>query len=163
MKRIGIVLSLIIMLGMGVANAHLTKGTDDFTQGQRISSQNDVAGQIDSILLTKIINLDSVEYEISINKRTTKEFALAKTTIEIKVDNNPSRKFSIQNIQAIPTGEPFIYSYHAKASIDKDLVDEFKNAKRIAIRTELVNGWQPVIVLREYILNEWKEVIATEK
>lgn len=163
LKKVALILSLLMLLGIAGGNAHITKGTDNFTENQQINSQNDVSGQIDSVLLTKTINPNSAEYELSVNKRTTREFALAKTTIEIKVDSNPPRKFDVQNLKKIPTEDPFIFSYYIKTSMNQEIVNEIKNAKRVALRFELANGWQPVIVLREYVLNEWKEVINTEK
>ncbi|SFL75449.1 hypothetical protein [Pelosinus propionicus] len=163
MKKIVLILGLVMLIGMAVGHAHIARETDNFTLGQKINSENDTSGQIDSVSLTKIINSNSTEYELSINKRTRKMFALAKTTIEVKVDDNPSHKFDVQNLQTMPTEDPYIYSYYIKTSMDQNIIAEIKNAKRIALRVELVDGSQPVLVLREYILNEWQQVINIEK
>jgi hypothetical protein len=163
LKKVVLILSLTMLLGMAVVHAHIARSTDDFTGGQRISSSNDTSGEIDSVSLTKIISSDSTEYQLSVNKNTRKAFAPAKTIIEIKVDDNPSHKLNVQNLQIIPMGDFYTFSYSIKTSIDPNIIAEIKNAKRIALKIELADGWQPVIVLREYILNEWQQVINTEK
>jgi hypothetical protein len=163
LKKTVLLLSLIMSMGMSVGHAHIARETDNFTGGQQINSKNDTSGEIDSVSLTKIINSNSTEYELSVNKNTRRAFALTKTTIEIKVDDNPSHKFDVQNLQKMPTEDPYIYSYYIKTSMDQSTIAEIKNAKRIALRVELVDGSQPILILREFILNEWQQVINIEK
>ena len=162
LKKIVLILALIMLL-TPVASAEVARGIDSFTGGTRVGSYSNVKDAVDSISLVKIISPGLVEYEISAGKRSTKEFLLSKTFIDIKIDNYTSHSIEIKKVELIPTDSPFVHSSYVDAPISNEIVDEIKTAKRVALRFQTANGHSLVLVLPDTVLAEWKEVINTEK
>jgi hypothetical protein len=163
LKKIALILTLAILLGMAVANAEIRRGTDKFSGGNVIGSYSNISDTVDSIVLFKIVTPTSVEYAISARKSTVKEYAFSKTFLELKVDNEISHKIEVQEVLSLPTDKPFINWNSVKAPVSLEIIDQIKNGKRVALRFQVIGGYSPVVVLPDEVLVEWQQVIATEK
>lgn len=164
LKRIVASLMLIMLLGTMVVNAEISRGRDEFTNGTVIGSYINVSDVIDSISLTKTVTPNTSEYEIVAKNKTLRDFAFAKTFIEVKIDDNPTHRIDVKELSSIRVPSSLVtYWFSVKAPANDQIISELKLAKRVALRFQRVDNYSPVYVLPESVLAEWKEVINMEK
>jgi hypothetical protein len=157
-------LALIILLSALPASAEIRHGRDEFTNGTVIGSYINVADVIDSIFLVKTVTSNSSEYEIGAKSKTLKDFAFAKTFIEVKIDENPTHKIEVKGVSSTRVPSSMVtYWFTVVAPANNQIISEIKLAKRVALRFQRVDNYSPIYVLPDAVLAEWKEVIAAEK
>jgi hypothetical protein len=172
LKKVALVLSLLILLGIGTASAEITRGEDTFTGGVRIRSYIEIEKPIQTLSFIKIVGDGFTGYEMSATRKTydmpemrrigIKE-SFVKTNIEINIDGVSSHSIGVQNLTLNPTNNSYIFTSGIKVVIPNDVSDKFKDAKRIALKFPIEDGTSLVYVLPDAVLAEWKEVINTEK
>jgi hypothetical protein len=160
LRKIALILSLIMVWGMAVASAAITRGQDDFSGGATINSGTNGLdhSELKSLYFRKIIDITPIEYEIQATKIASKSFAFLNSFIEMKTDDNPVRKIVVKESSFMPLAK---YS-DIIVSVPNDIVQEIKSAKRIALRFQTAAG-SYVFVLPDTVLAEWQQVINTEK
>lgn len=166
LKKVALVLLLIMFIGLTVVSAEIRRGKDEFTNGSIIGSYINVntSGVIDGISLTKTVTSNSSEYTIIAKNTTLKEFAFAKTFIEIRIDENLTHKIDVEKVSSTRVPSSSVdYRFSVVVPANEQIINELKGAKRVALRFQCVDNFSPVYVLPDNVLAEWKEVIATEK
>lgn len=163
LKRIIISLMLIMLLGITVASAEITRGEDQFTGGRTINSVTSTPNpaELEGLVFRKFANTAPAEYELWANRVTAKSFLFSNTFIELRIDGIPTKEVAIKKNGLISLSDGKQYS-HITVPLSIEIIEQIKSAKRIALKFPTVNGAY-VYVLPESVLAEWKEVIATEK
>lgn len=163
MRKIALILSFMMLLGITLASAEITRGEDTFTGGKTINSGTSAdPSELKSLYFSKTVQVNAVEYEIQATRVTFKSFIFSSTFIELKIDENPVHKMVVKETSMMPlVNKNDIYS-SITVPVQNDIVQEIKDAKRIALRFQTVAG-PYVYVLPDSVLAEWKEVIDTEK
>ena len=168
MKKIALVLTLAMLLGMAVANAEITRGKDGFTEYITIASDSyNEKAIITQVNLQKIITPETPQYELLLagyGHKDVRNFILSNSLIEMRVDDLPVYKLPVENysLQPVPGSYGRVVSKGQFALPGKSIV-EIKNSKRIAFRVTMEDGTRYVYVLPDAVLAEWKQVIALEK
>ncbi len=164
LKKVALILSLFMLLGMAVASAEITRGEDDFSGSPIINSwtKGMEPSQLKSLYFRKYVNTSPLSYEIEASKITFKDFIFLGTFLELKIDNNPVQQLPIKEAKQMSlVRESDIYS-RIIVPVPKNTIEEIEKANRIALRLQTASG-SYVYILPDTILAEWKEVINTEK
>ncbi|WP_312337241.1 hypothetical protein [Anaerospora hongkongensis] len=163
MRKIALILSLMMLLGITVASAEITRGEDTFTGAVTINSGvHEKESELKSLYFRKIPQSKNVDYEIEATRINFKEFIFKDTFMEIKVDDGLVQQFPVKEAKNMSlVRESDIYS-SITVLLPNDMIPQINTAKRIALRFQTVAG-PYVYVLPASVLAEWKQVIATEK
>ena len=163
LKKVALVLCFIMLLGIGVASAKITRGADAFSGAVIINSGvHGKASELESLYFRKIPQSSSVDYQIHATRITFKDFIFANTFLEIKIDDNNAQQLPIKEAKNMSlVSERDIYS-SITIVVPNDMISQINNAKRIALRFQTVSG-SYVYILPDNVLAEWKEVIGMEK
>lgn len=163
MKRIIIALMLIVLFGMTVASAEITRGKDTFTGAIIINSGvHEKTSELKALYFRKIPQLKNVDYQIEAVRINFKEFIFSDTFMEIKIDDSPIQELPVKEAKKMSlVRESDIYS-SITILLPDDIIPQINTAKRIALKFQTAAG-PYVYVLPDSVLAEWKQVIATEK
>lgn len=164
MKRILILCMACMVLMAGVASAEILKGRDSFTNGLSVSSSVEAKSIIQSMIFSKENDGGLLTYEIYIAETNMKEYIISNIPMEIKIDDFPTCKLKEYRYKITgPDSYGVNYNASITAIIPRDVVENIKNSKKVAIRFEDNYALRRIYVLPEATLNEWKQVIATEE
>lgn len=168
LRKIALVLSLIMVWGMAVASAAITRNVDSFTGYSAISSHiYDDKEVLTEVNLKKTLSPTVSEYEIRLAGKGHKEirnFILGNSLVEVKVDDKPTYKLAPDNYSIKPLAGSYgnIVS-NVTFGLSVQSADEIKGAKRVALRVTMEDGSRYVYILPDPVLAEWQQVINTEK
>jgi len=164
LKKVVLILSLVMLMGMGVANAEITRGQDSFSGGVTINSVTNTSDptELDQLVFRKCVNTSPSEYELWANRITSKEFLFTNTFIELRIDNNSTRKITITKNGIISLADGYKKYSHITVPLSIEFIEQIKSAQRVALRFQTMTG-SYVYILPDPVLAEWKEVINTEK
>lgn len=164
MKKLVLLFSCCIMIGISVCSAEIAKGIDQFTGGAKFISgtKGEDDATLGNILFKKIVTGTTEEYFIEADNEAYKERILADKSIEIKIDDNPICLLGNSNYK---TYSPINWKMLAVLTVNvpDNIIIKLRDANRVALRFTRNNGSQFVYVLPDNVLAEWKQVIATEK
>ncbi|WP_312560849.1 hypothetical protein, partial [Anaerospora sp.] len=97
MRKIALILSLMMLVGITMASAEITRGEDTFTGGKTINSGTSAdPSELKSLYFSKTVQVNAVEYEIQATRITFKSFIFADTFIELKIDENPVHTMAVK-------------------------------------------------------------------
>jgi hypothetical protein len=164
MKRILILTILCTVFVFSSVSAEIRRSVDEFTGGTRIicNTYLEENKDLDVISFRKLIIQNLTEFEIYANSDTYKSMSLGREPIEINIDGAKNTKLEIKEYKKfLPiNGKEFVAS---TVSVPQEIMDQIKQANRIALKFTQNNGFTFVYVLPDNALAEWKQVINTEK
>lgn len=163
MKRVAFFLALIMVLGIAVVNAEIRQLKDDFSGSTKIVSYTALERPVDSLSLIKITGTNP-KYSVFAKLKSSKEFSLVKTFWDLKIDDKVPVQLDVR-VGGVMVASDNRYMIVSSATVDisDSLINDIKNAERVALRFQTEGGYTPVYVLPDAVLAEWKEVINTEK
>lgn len=167
-KRIILMVLCFMVISFSVCSAEIRKGQiDTFDNSFRINSLNHSIGDIEQFNFYKKKNELNVEYSFYIRKECLYEiqFGYIIDKFQIKInDDIYDLKVLKQNTQlnSYSFGHAF-GEIIATIDVKNELLNEFKNAKNIAVRLTYSDGTNDTANIPDEVLAEWKQVIATEK
>lgn len=154
---------------MGVCSADISSKQDEFSGGRTIESKNfidySMRNLLDCIIYSKVVTKDAVKYALQTDVTTI--WDVPYQSIRINVDGDYTFDLPISNLDHWIVQEKKYdrTRYIAKFDIPNDAIEKIKNASRIALQCTITrrSGNQFVYVLPDNVLDEWKQVIATEE
>lgn len=164
MKKFVLLFLCCMLLGGSICSAEIAKGVDQFTGGAKFISgmKGDDEATLRNLLFKKILSGNIKEYFVEADNFSYEDHALADNFIEIRIDDNPTYmcvKHAYMDVG--PMEGKFLAMLTVK--VPEEAIEKLKDAKRVALRFTRNNGFQFVYVLPDDALEEWKQVIATEK
>lgn len=164
MKKIILMFVVMLMAGGSVASAKITHGVDEFEGAAIINSiQNPKDSGLVSLMFQKISGSKEQIFKIEVQANTFPKLTLAKEPVMIKIDDNLKHTLQVngyKNITAVFGRDVFT---RLDVEVPLAVINELKVANRVALKFTQNNGSTFVYVLTDDVLNEWKEVIATEE
>lgn len=164
MKRIVILCMILFITMLPVVNAEVTKGSDYFTNGVSVSSRFQSSKELitHQIYFNKIISGNNSDYKIMIKKSNSKAGLLKDSAIEIKIDDFPVIELNQYKYDKIVASDnQYLFNVTITAKVPPEVINQIKDAKRIAIRSACIDGIPRIDVIPAEVLDEWKEVINT--
>ncbi len=163
LKRIALILSLIMLLGISAVNAKIGQGVDDFDGSKSVSSSTSIE-EDGWLSFSKKTSSTSKEYFISSSLKTLRYIKFSREDAEIKIDDLPVQKILVKDVGSMPSPlNSQIAFIDVNIGVPAEIAQQIVSAKRLAIRIHKENNPPFVYVLPESVLAEWKEVMATEK
>lgn len=146
-----------------IGNAEIRKYDDNFTNGKEILSAYQEKSFGESIYFNKIMTDKKYTYSIiCYNGVHDPRNSYSKTSMEIKIDENPIEYLEIKDTNVEHYQKIIMMSCTTK-EINGNVIDQISSAKRIAVKVYKQNNSPKVYILPESIINEWKQIINTKE
>lgn len=168
MKRLALLVFCCILLSIGVCNAEIRRGkVDDFDGSLITSSVNHSIGKMDTLtFIKKYLNSKDI-HNFYVNKNCVYEYqaGYAFEKAQLKIDEKIYElKILKQNTNLASYSFGTAYgNISASLDINNELIELIKFSQKVTLRLSDSDGIHDTIEIPNYVLNEWKQVIATEE